>query len=98
MHRTILQTMYGAGLRLTEALNLKPTDLDHERMVIRVRQGKGHRDRYVTLTPSVLETLREYYRSYGPKGQCLFPNRSGKYPIHSSAVQRACREVHERRD
>ncbi len=92
MHRAILQTMYGAGLRLTEALNLKPTDLDRERMVIRVRQGKGHKDRYVTLTPSVLEMLRGYYRSHRPKGQWLFPNRSGKYPIHSSAVQRACRE------
>ncbi len=92
MHRTILQTMYGTGLRLTEALNLEPKDLDSERMVIRVRQGKGHKDRYVTLSPSVLETLRDYYRSYGPKGQWLFPNRSGKYPIHTSAVQRACKE------
>ncbi len=92
MHRTILQTMYGTGLRLTEALNLEAKDLDSERMVIRVRQGKGHKDRYVTLSPSVLETLRDCYRSYGPKGQWLFPNRSGKYPIHTSAVQRACKE------
>ena len=86
MHRTILQTMYGTGLRLTEALNLKPSDIDHERMVIRVQQGKGHKDRYVELTPSVLETLRDYYRSYRPKGEWLFPNRSGKYPIHTSCA------------
>jgi site-specific recombinase XerD len=93
VHRTILQTMYGAGLRLTEALNLKPGDIDSERMVIRVRQGKGRKDRYVTLSPTLLETLREYYRAYSPKGEWLFPNRSGKYPIHVTAVQRACREA-----
>jgi site-specific recombinase XerD len=93
MHRTILQTMYAAGLRLTEALELKPGDIDSERMVIRVRQGKGRRDRYVTLSPTLLETLREYYKARRPKGEWLFPNRTGKYPIHSTAVQRACRQA-----
>jgi site-specific recombinase XerD len=93
VHHTILQTMYGSGLRLTEALNLKPADVDSERMVIRVDQGKGRKDRYVTLSPTLLETLREYYRTCWPKGEWLFPNRTGKYPIHTSAVQRACREA-----
>jgi integrase len=85
--------MYAAGLRLTEALELKPGDIDSERMVIRVRQGKGRRDRYVTLSPTLLETLREYYKARRPKGEWLFPNRTGKYPIHSTAVQRACRQA-----
>jgi site-specific recombinase XerD len=85
--------MYGAGLRITEALNLKPGDIDSERMVIRVRQGKGRKDRYVTLSPTLLETLREYYQHCQPKGEWLFPNRNGKYPIHKTGVQRACAEA-----
>ena len=93
VHQTILQTMYGAGLRLMEALNLKPEDIDSERMVIRVRQGKGRKDRYVTLSPTLLETLRAYYRTCRPKGDWLFPNMTCKYPIHSTAVQRACRQA-----
>ncbi len=93
VHQTILQTMYGTGLRLTEALNLKPEDIDSERMVIRVRQGKGRKDRYVTLSPTVLEILRAYYRTCRPKGDWLFPNMTRKYPIHSTAVQRACRQA-----
>jgi site-specific recombinase XerD len=93
IHRTILQTMFASGLRLSEALNLKPGDIDSKRMVIRVRQGKGRKDRYVTLSPTLLETLREYYKARRPKGEWLFPNRTGKYPIHQTAVQRACRQA-----
>jgi len=87
--RTILQTMYAAGLRLMEAVSLKTNDIDSERMVIRVRQGKGKRDRYVTLSPTLLETLREYYRAYRP-GAWLFPNQQGSGPMNHSTVQRAC--------
>lgn len=93
VHQTILQTMYGAGLRLAEAVSLKPEDIDSERMVIRVREGKGRKDRYVPMSPTLLETLRAYYRACRPKGQWLFPNRTGKYPIHMTAVQRACRQA-----
>jgi integrase/recombinase XerD len=93
LYRTILQTIYGAGLRLAEALHLKPGDIDSARMVIRVRQGKGKKDRYVTLSPTLLETLREYYKAYRPEGEWLFPNRTGEYPIHPTAVQRACRKA-----
>jgi integrase/recombinase XerD len=93
VHQTILRTMYGAGLRLTEALNLKPRDIDSDRMVIRVHQGKGRKDRYVTLSPTLLKTLRAYYRDCRPKGEWLFPNRTGQYPIHATAVQRVCRQA-----
>lgn len=88
--RTILQTMYAAGLRLNEALNLETNDIDSERMVIRVRQGKGRQDRYVKLSPSLLETLREYYKACRPTGTLLFPNRNGDEATHPTTVQRAC--------
>ncbi len=91
--RTILKTMYGAGLRLMEALSLKPSDIDSKRMVIRVRQGKGRKDRYVTLSPTLLETLREYYRAYRPEGEWLFPSRDCRYPTHPTGVQRTCRNA-----
>ncbi len=68
--------MYGAGLRLMEAVSLKKSDIDSERMEIRVRQGKGRRDRYVTLSPTLLETLREYYKACRPKGEWL--SRTGR--------------------
>ena len=87
---TILQTMYGAGLRLMEALSLEPNDIDSARMAIRIRQGKGRKDRYVTLSPTLLETLREYYRGYRSKGTWLFPNRNRDQATHPTTVQRAC--------
>jgi site-specific recombinase XerD len=89
----ILKTMYGAGLRLMEALSLTPSDIDSKRMVIRVRQGKGRQDRYVTLSPTLLETLREYYRAYRPQGKWLFPNRERTGPTHPTGVQRTCRNA-----
>ena len=56
-HRTILTTCYAAGLRITEAVHLKPIAIDRQRMVIRVEQGKGRKDRYVMLSPKLLEVL-----------------------------------------
>ncbi len=88
--RTVLQTMYAAGLRLMEALNLETNDIDSERMVIRIRQGKGRKDRYVTLSPTLLETLRAYYKACRPNGTLLFPNRNGDEHTHPTTVQRAC--------
>jgi len=62
MHRTMLMTLYATGLRRSELCHLKVSDIDSERMVIHVHQGKGSRDRDVLLTPKLLETLREYWR------------------------------------
>lgn len=72
MHRAMLMTLYATGLRRSELCHLKVTDIDSQRMVIRVRQGKGVRDRDVLLSPKLLETLREYWRWMKPKTY-LFP-------------------------
>jgi len=61
-HRTILTTCYAAGVRISEAIRLKPNAIDSRRMVIRVEQGKGQKDRYVMLSPKLLEILRDWWR------------------------------------
>jgi len=88
-HRTVLMTMYGTGLRISEALNLRVRDVDSERGVLRVRQGKGRKDRYVPLSPTLVELLRTYWKTHRPK-EWLFPGESEKQPMDPSAVQKAC--------
>ena len=91
-HRAILTTCYAAGLRISEAVRLKPTDIDSQRMVIRVEQGKGQKDRYVMLSPKLLETLRTYWRAMRPKGW-LFEGDVPGQPITRSAVELACQKA-----
>jgi integrase/recombinase XerD len=66
-NRAILTACYAAGLRISECLHLKAADIDSQRMVIRIDQGKGHKDRYVMLSPKLLETLRSYWKAVRPK-------------------------------
>ena len=94
-HRAILTTCYAAGLRISEAVHLKPTDIDSQRMVIRVEQGKGQKDRYVMLSPKLLETLRSYWRAVRPKGW-LFPGDIAGQPITKDAVERVCQKARQR--
>ena len=70
-------------------LNLKIPDIDSDRMLIRVEQGKGRKDRYVELSQTLLHELREYCKIYMPQ-IWLFPGRSQDHPLHKSPVQRAC--------
>jgi site-specific recombinase XerD len=96
MHRTMLMTLYATGLRRAELCHLKVSDIDSERMVIHVHQGKGSRDRDVLLTPKLLETLREYWRWMKPKTY-LFPgtvkNWRADVPINEKNVWRAVAEA-----
>jgi integrase/recombinase XerD len=94
-HRAILTTCYAAGLRITEAVRLTPPAIDSRRMVIRVEQGKGQKDRYVMLSPKLLEILRTWWRLKRPT-QWLFPGDRPGHPITSRSVDRACQHAHRR--
>src|SRR5262249_55722113 len=97
-HRVILMTLYGTGLRREELSRLKVTDVDSQRMVIHVRQGKGNKDRDVTLSPKLLEVLRAYWRWRKPKVY-LFPSlyrNRPEQPITAKTVWYAVREAARR--
>lgn len=86
-HRALLMTTYAAGLRVSETCLLKPADIDSTRMMIRVANGKGGKDRCTLLPPLLLETLRLYWRAARPV-HWLFPKTDGKEPVHISQVQK----------
>jgi site-specific recombinase XerD len=89
-HKAALSLAYATGLRASEVISLKLTDIDRDRMVVRVEQGKGKKDRYVMLSPNLLELLREWWRAARKKGWMhqgqpwLFPGYRGQ---HMSARQ-----------
>src|SRR5258706_11360383 len=85
VHRTLT-----AGLRANEVVSLKIGDIDSTRMVIRVEQGKGGKDRYVMLSPQLLTILRTYWRLARPK-HWLFPGRDETRPIETAVLHAACR-------
>lgn len=92
-HRTILTTAYAAGLRVSEVIHLKVTDVDSQRMVLRIEQGKGRKDRYVMLSPRLLDALRAYWRTAHPK-VWLFPGQIPGQPITRATVELACQKAH----
>jgi site-specific recombinase XerD len=91
-HRTILTTCYAAGLRISEAVALQVPHIDSRRMVIRVEQGKGRRDRYVMLSPKLLEILRQWWRVERPQ-TWLFPGKKLGQHIGKVAVEVACQQA-----
>ena len=93
-YRTALSVAYGAGLRASEIVSLKTSDVDSERMTLRVEQGKGHKDRYAILPPLLLERLRAWWRYAHPLGQIrrggwLFPGQNPVNPLGTRQLNRA---------
>jgi integrase/recombinase XerD len=91
-HRAILMTAYAAGLRISEVTQLQATDIDSQRMVIRVRQGKGRKDRYVMLSPRLLEALRAYWKAVRPR-DFLFPGAIPGRPITTESIKKVCQRA-----
>jgi site-specific recombinase XerD len=84
-HKTLLMASYSAGLRVSELVNLKITDIDSKRMMLHIREGKGKKDRMVPLSKILLETLREYFQKYRPK-EFLFEGEAGR-PYSTRSAQ-----------
>jgi site-specific recombinase XerD len=86
-HRVLLMTAYGGGLRVSELVHLQLHDIHSQRMLIRVNQGKGRKDRYTLLSPRLLDELRVYWRQERPQGW-LFPGGNGTGPLSVDTAQR----------
>jgi site-specific recombinase XerD len=93
-HRAILMTIYAAGLRVSEVAQLRVTDIDSQRQLICIRQGKGNKDRQVMLSPRLLDLLRTYWRRYRPTAW-LFPGERPEKPISRESVWRICKQAGE---
>lgn len=91
-HRALFLTTYSAGLRVSEVVRLRPTDIDSSRMLIRVEQGKGSKDRLTLLSPQLLEALRDYWRRTQP-GEYLFPGRDGRSPVRATGIKEAFKKA-----
>jgi integrase/recombinase XerD len=94
-YRAALSVAYGAGLRAGEVVSLKVSDVDSARMLIRVEQGKGRKDRYVMLSPHLLALLRAWWRVARPQGW-LFPGQNRVNPLTTRQLNRACHTAAER--
>jgi integrase/recombinase XerD len=94
-YKTALSVAYGARLRASEVVALKVSDIDSQRMVIRVEQGKGHKDRYVMLSPHLLDLLRAWWKQARPQGW-LFPGLNRLNPLTTRQLNRACHAAADR--
>jgi integrase/recombinase XerD len=88
-YKAALSVAYGAGLRASEVISLKVSDIDSARMAIRIEQGKGRKDRYVMLSEHLLELLRAWWKMARPQGW-LFPGRDPVQPLTTRQLNRAC--------
>src|SRR5579863_9771649 len=91
-HRVVLMLCYGSGLRISEAVSLKAEHIDSSRMLIRVENGKGAKDRYTLLSHTLLELLRRYWRIQRPKDY-LFPGTQLGTHVHAGTIQEICRDA-----
>jgi len=96
-HKAALSVAYGAGLRASEVVSLKVSDIDSERMIIRVEQGKGSKDRQAMLSPTLLDVLRQWY-SHAKKNRLILPNGwlfPGQNPVNHLSARQLSRVVKE---
>ncbi|HYO13083.1 MAG TPA: site-specific tyrosine recombinase/integron integrase [Thermoanaerobaculia bacterium] len=93
--QAMVMTLYSAGLRLNELLNLHVKDIDSSKMQIRVRQGKGVKDRNVILSQTLLETLRRYFRQYRPE-KWLFYGKTPQQRLDQRVVQKMVRRISQK--
>ena len=91
-HRTILMTAYAGGLRVSEVVRLRVGDIDSDRMMIRIEQAKGRKDRYVPLSKRLLVVLREYWKAARPKGY-LFPGQKPGRHLSETTVYGNCKRA-----
>src|SRR5271154_733391 len=89
-YKAALAVAYGAGLRVSEVVALKVSDIDNKRMTLRVEQGKGQKDRFVMLSPRLLELLRDWWRAARPR-VWLFPGQNPVNPMSARQLHRAVR-------
>jgi site-specific recombinase XerD len=94
-HRALLMTAYSAGVRVSEVTRLRVADIDSRRMVLRIRQAKGQKDRFVGLSPRLLTILRQYRKAVRP-GDYLFPGARPDQPPTSASVHRVCKAARRR--
>jgi len=87
-HRALLMLIYSAGLRVSEAVRLQIEDIDRDRHLLKVRGGKGEKDRYTVLSEVTLQALREYWRTYRPKGKWLFPGSRDERHLTTRSVEK----------
>jgi hypothetical protein len=96
-YKAAFSVAYGAGLRVSEVASLKVSDIDSKRMMLRIEQGKGRKDRYAMLSPTLFELLRDWYRVARPQGW-LFPGQNPTNPITARQLTRACHAAAEMAD
>ena len=94
-HRSLLHMVYGSGLRVSEVVKLRPEHIDSARMMVRVEQAKGRKDRYTILSSTCLELLRRYWREYQPR-TWLFPGQDYQRPLSITSAQRIYHQAREK--
>jgi site-specific recombinase XerD len=95
-HYALLMLLYSSGLRPGEVIKIRSSDIDAERMMLRVRQGKGHKDRYTIISPICLQVLRRYWKEYRPKGGWLFEGEKTGQSYSASSLQQLFRKARQK--
>jgi integrase/recombinase XerD len=92
-YRALFMTIYAAGLRVSEVINLEGKDIDSQRMVVHVRRGKGQKDRVVMLSEKLLAVLREYWKRYRPTHRLFYPGKNRERAMSGAGLRIGCRRM-----